>query len=69
MSSGVPCICEGNKATKFREKYWGVSCYRGNFSAFNGYRFAPSDYSEIRCSKCGGVWRTKANYVELLERL
>lgn len=33
-----------------------------NFSAFNGYRWTPSDYSLVRC-ECGWSWRTKARYV------
>jgi hypothetical protein len=35
----------------------------GNYSAFNGYRFTPSEYSELRCTGCGLRWRTKARYV------
>jgi hypothetical protein len=40
--------------------------YRCNFSAFNGYRMAMSDYSLIACDRCGARWRTKAKYVESL---
>lgn len=47
---------------------WRIVTYRGNYSAFNGYRFDPSDYSEIQCKAalggCGARWRTKAKYVE-----
>ena len=32
-----------------------------NYSAFNGYRRTPSNYSCVRCLKCGRYWRTKAN--------
>lgn len=35
----------------------------GNFSAFNGYRFTPSDYSAVRCLTCGEIWRTNADWV------
>lgn len=35
----------------------------GNYSAFNGYRFTPSDYSCLRCRACDHVWRTRAEYV------
>jgi len=45
---------------------WVVVQYKSNRSAFNGYRLTPSDYSEIRCLKCGNFWRTKARYVERL---
>ena len=41
-----------------------VMTWHGNYSAFNGYHFTPSDYSEIRCRECGVPWRTKAAYVE-----
>lgn len=34
-----------------------------NHSAFNGYRYTPSDYSEVRCQECEWPWRTKAKYV------
>jgi hypothetical protein len=41
---------------------------RANYSAFNGYRYTPSDYSAVRCfvEGCGARWRTKAGYVDLL---
>lgn len=34
-----------------------------NHSAFRGYNYQASDYSQIRCLKCGEFWRTKAKYV------
>lgn len=34
-----------------------------NYSAFNGYRWTPSDYSCVRCLTCGARWRTRAAYV------
>ena len=43
---------------------WAVVQYRGNASAFNGYRWQPSDYSGIRCNACGRYWRTRAAYVD-----
>lgn len=45
-----------------------VTTREGNYSAFNGYRFTPSDYSAVRCfvAGCGHVWRTKADYVDSL---
>ena len=46
---------------------WRVDVYRGNYSAFSGYRFTPSDYSQVSCTECGAVWRTKAKYVEDLK--
>jgi hypothetical protein len=43
-----------------------IHTWHGNYSAFNGYRFTPSDYSELGCSRCGVSWRTNAAYVEEL---
>ena len=43
-----------------------VTVWMGNYSAFNGYRFTPSDYSEVVCTACETRWRTKANYVSML---
>lgn len=34
-----------------------------NYSAFNGYRYTPSDYSAVLCTTCGASWRTKAAWV------
>ena len=61
MSGGLRCTCRGWYG-------WRVTVYRGNFSAFNGYRFTPSDYSEVVCERCGARWRTKAKYVDSLPR-
>lgn len=53
-------------------EHWRVAMYRCNYSAFNGYHYTPSDYSEIICERaeggCGARWRTKAKYVETLPR-
>jgi len=43
-----------------------VAQRRCNHSAFNGNRYTPSAYSEVRCTVCGRVWRTKAAYVDTL---
>lgn len=65
MSGGAQCRCGKREA-------WIVTVYRGNYSAFNGYRFTRSDYSEIVCQSaaggCGARWRTQAKYVEKLPR-
>jgi len=45
---------------------WVCTTYKANYSAFNGWAYAPSDYSAVRCTKCGSCWRTKAEYVALL---
>ena len=61
MSAGVPCSCSGTRKEKM--KNWVVWQYRCNHSAFSGYYYTQSNYSQIRCMKCSGTWRTKANYV------
>jgi len=53
-----PCFCE----TPDR-RLWRITAYRCNHSAFNGYKATPSDYSQLRCLRCGKFWRTKAAYV------
>ena len=45
-------------------EHWEILQYRCNHSRFNGGHYTPSDYSQLRCSLCGRVWRTKAAYVE-----
>ena len=51
-----------------KRECWRVTAYRRNHSAFSGYRYTPSDYSELVCVRelggCGRRWRTKAKYVE-----
>ena len=61
------CICENRNKKEFRLKYWEIRQYKCNHSAFNGYRYTPSDYSEIHCLECNHFWRTKADYVEELQ--
>jgi len=62
MSGGPGCECRG----KNRRDSWRVTQRRGNHSAFNGYRWTPSAYSEVRCLRCLRSWRTRAQYVDLL---
>jgi len=62
---GVPCSCAGPR--KERRAYWYVSAYRCNHSRFSLGGFAASDYSQVWCSRCGGIWRTKARYTDELE--
>jgi len=65
MSGGVSCKCEGTRKDKIPN--WKIVHYRCNHSAFNGYHKTSSDYSLIRCMKCGHSWRTKAEYVNELD--
>ena len=57
MSGGRGCKCKPKDMSK-----WEVLQYKCNHSAFNGYRYTPSDYSSITCTECGHCWRTKAAY-------
>lgn len=49
---------------KAHRPHWRVRVRKANYSAFNGYRRTPSDYSDLTCTLCGGSWRTKAAYVD-----
>lgn len=53
-------------ADKAHRPFWAVIVRNGNYSAYSGYRFTPSDYSSVRCGTCHRVWRTKAGYVASL---
>lgn len=64
MSSSVACTCKGWD----KRIAWYVMHYRCNYSAFNGYRYTPSDYSQVKCAGCGHIWRTKARYVDGLRK-
>jgi hypothetical protein len=47
---------------------WRVIARKGNASAFNGYHWTPSAYSDIRCMTpgCPSRWRSKAAYVDTI---
>lgn len=47
-------------------RLWRVISRLCSYSAFNGYRRAPSAYSGVRCLGCGAAWRTKAKFVSKL---
>lgn len=64
MSGGVPC-----KNRKEHRELWRVTVRKANYSAFNGGHRTPSDYSEVRCTACSGVWRTRAAYVDKLPNM
>ena len=66
MSGGNVCSCL-ERQNPIGERRWRVTARRCNYSAFNGYRWTPSDYSEVRCSVCRSFWRTKAQYVDKLQ--
>jgi hypothetical protein len=54
--------------TRAHRPHWVVVHRRCNYSAFNGYRYTPSDYSLVHCTEpsCRKRWRTKAAYVDTL---
>lgn len=56
------CICVGPRSVRI--KNWTVPRYKYNQSAFSGYHYTPSDYSDVHCNICKRTWRTKAEYVE-----
>lgn len=55
---GEACSCPERKKPK-KERAWHYVVYKGNYSAFSGYRFTPSNYSLVKCRCCGASWRTK----------
>ncbi|NIT79608.1 MAG: hypothetical protein GWN58_33160 [Anaerolineae bacterium] len=65
MSGGPVCSCP-ERQKPITERKWRVTQRYCNHSAFNGYHWTPSDYSEVRCMECRMSWRTKAKYVDLL---
>jgi len=65
MSQGISCKC-GEHKKPTAQRRWVVIQRNCNFSAFNGYRCASSDYSCLQCHVCGAIWRTKADYADRL---
>jgi hypothetical protein len=63
MSGGEACKC-GERKKPLHERRWRVLQRKYAYSAFNGYRYTPSDYSCVHCRECGRKWRTKAAYVD-----
>lgn len=63
MSGGYSCECTAEVRL---HRMWRVLHREHNHSAFNGYHYTPSAYSEVRCDNCGRRWRTKALYVRTL---
>lgn len=57
MSGGSACRVPSHRSG------WVVTARQRNYSAFNGYHYTPSDYSEVRCPACPARWRTSAAYV------
>lgn len=49
---------------------WVIIHYKHNHSHFEYPKDEEhySDYSTVKCTECGMVWRTKAKYVETLRK-
>lgn len=54
MSGGIACPDRRHRHV--------VTQRNSNQSAFNGYRWTPSRYSEVLCLDTGARWRTAAAY-------
>lgn len=67
MSASFGCKC-GERQKPLKDRDWEVKQYKCNHSAFNGYKYTPSDYSTVVChnSSCTGAGRTKAAFVDEL---
>ena len=60
------CKCE-EQGKPIEKRNWVIIDYKCNYSAFNGWKYTPSDYSSVNCGACGAIWRTKAKYVNRLK--
>lgn len=65
MAVSFGCKCP-ERRKPIGERRWVVSQRHCNHSAFNGYHYTPSDWSEVWCLECRAVGRTKAAYVSSL---
>lgn len=65
MSGGRKCCCE-ESVKPLLKRNWSVIQYKYNQSAFNGYKYTPSDWSGLRCNRCKAHWRSRAEYVDKL---
>lgn len=66
MSVSFSCHCP-ERQKPVTERNWVVLQYKCNYSAFNGGKKTPSDYSHVICNSCGRQGRTKANFVDELK--
>lgn len=66
MSVSFSCRC-AERAKPAQARAWVVVQRQCNYSAFNGYRYTPSEYSLVFCQACGALGRTKAEYVAKLQ--
>ena len=67
MAKSFSCKC-AERTKPIAERDWVVIQYFCNYSAFNGYRKTPSNYSLVECLSCKATGRTKADYVIHIKR-
>lgn len=60
VSFGCKCV---ERRKPLKERRWVVVQRQCNHSAFSGYYWTPSEYSEVLCLNCDAIGRTKADYV------
>lgn len=66
----VPFNCKCPERKKPIEKRaWVVTQYKWNTGAFVKDGGTFSNYSQVRCLKCGNTGRTKCKYVEELDHM
>jgi hypothetical protein len=58
MSVSFGCRCE-----KKDKNNWVIVCFCHHHSHFSKNHYGLSDYSRVRCLKCGSIGHTKASYV------
>jgi len=68
MSVSFSCHCKERKKP-LDKRAWVVIHRNHNHSAFESPKFYEhySDYSTVKCLRCGAIGRTKAKYVNLLK--
>lgn len=66
MAVSFGCHCP-ERQKPVTERAWVVIARECNHSAFNGWRYEPSDWSEVFCLGCHALGRTKAKYVKQLK--
>jgi hypothetical protein len=70
MSARIKCKCLKNGAVECRPILRAIKeKFKCNYNAFNGYHYTPSNYSTVVCMRCGGIWRSKAEFVNFLLRI
>jgi hypothetical protein len=60
------CTCGKNRKKDHSRLAVIRSQRKCHYSAFNGHKWTPSNYSTVVCLMpgCNGMWRSKADYVD-----